>query len=90
MALPEDEQRRLAEIESGLAEEDPRLARRFSRGRQPVAASTLVAVIVSAVLMLGAGVVVMVFGARLDAPLVVVIGGIIAVAVPAMVWLVRR
>lgn len=89
MALPEDEERRLAEIESGLAEEDPRLVRRFARD-QPVTASTLAAVITSAVLMLGAGLIIIVLGARLGAPLVVAIGAIIAVVVPAMVWVVRR
>jgi len=89
MALPEDEQRRLAEIEAGLAEDDPRLARRLGSG-QAVTVGSLAALIVGAILMLGAGVIIIVSGARLGAPLVIAIGVLIAVIVPATVWLVRR
>lgn len=89
MALPDDEQRRLAEIERGLAEDDPRLARRFAHG-QPATAGAFAAMIATALLMLGTGLAVIVAGARLGTPLVIVIGAIIAAIVPAMALLARR
>jgi Flp pilus assembly protein TadB len=89
MALPDDEQRRLAEIERGLAEDDPRLARRFAQG-SPATRGAFPAVITAAGLMLGTGLVIIVVGFRLGAPLVIVIGAIIAVIVPALAWLARR
>lgn len=90
MALPDDEQRRLAEIERALAEDDPRLARRLGHGRQPVSSRSLAALITGSVLMLGTGLVIIVVGAGLGTPMVSVIGVVIAVIVPSLAWTSRR
>lgn len=88
MALADDEQRRLNEIERELAEDEPRLARRFAHDR--VTAPTVVALVVAAGLMLAAGVTLIVTGARLGLPVVVGVGVVVAAVVPVMAWAVRR
>ncbi len=89
MALPDDEQRRLGEIERELAEQDPQLARRFAR-RQPMTAGTLAALLSGALLLLASGIILIVMGVRLGVPAVVMIGVVLALVLPAMVWTRRR
>ena len=89
MALPDDEQRRLGEIERELAAEDPRLARRFAHQRQ-VTAGMLAALITGALVLLGAGGTLIVMGIRLHQPVVVGIGSVVAVVLPVLGWVARR
>lgn len=85
--MPDDEQRRLGEIERELAAEDPRLARRFD---QPVAAGALAAVVSGVLILLGAGGMLILMGVRLGMPIVVGIGVVIAAVLPVLVWVARR
>jgi hypothetical protein len=82
MALRDDERRELAEIERWLVEDDPRLARQFTERPEPRALTGTLAAIV---MMLSAGLVIMAVGVRLGAPLLVLIGGVVALAVPAVI-----
>ena len=88
MALPEDEQRRLGEIERRLTEDDPQLARRLATRRPRTAGS--IAALIAGVSMLACGVAVIQAGAALGSPAVMIIGAVIAVIVPAIAWLARR
>jgi Flp pilus assembly protein TadB len=81
MALADDEQRRLADIERDLAKDDPRLARRLAE-RKPVTAG----LVANAVMLLGIGLVIIVVGAGQGKPLVIAIGVIMAVIVPILAW----
>lgn len=83
MALRNDEQRILAEIERALVEEDPGLALGFAEWRV-VMLGSLVAVVIGVVLMLWGGLVIMVIGVHLASPVLIIIGGIVAAAFPAM------
>ena len=89
MALPDDEQRRLGEIERELAAEDPRLARRFAH-RQQVTAGMLAAMVSGALILLAAGATLIVMGVRLGQPVVVGIGALVAVVLPVLGWVAKR
>lgn len=82
MALRDDEQRTLTEIERHLVEEDPRLAHRFV---ERPAAGSLASVIAGVVLTFGAGLAVLASGIRLASPALVLVGVIVTTAVPALV-----
>lgn len=90
MTLHDREDRKLAEIERHLAEQDPRLARRLAEF-QPISASVLVAVALGVLMLLPTGLVVMVIGVQTAAPVSVVGGALIMAVVPAMTaWYLRR
>jgi uncharacterized membrane protein YdcZ (DUF606 family) len=84
MVLRDHEQRQLDEIERLLAEQSPRLARRFSAFR-PVPTSALVAGVVGMLILLTTGLVIMVVGVQLSAPALIVIGALITTVVPATI-----
>lgn len=92
MALPDEEQRQLAEIERRLAEEDPRLAQRLARLRPLALSSTAVAVFV-ALMCFVVGLIVVAVGTQLGSLPVGVVGAVVGVGVPTLVvwrlWLRR-
>lgn len=90
MALRDDEQRRLAEIERGLAEDDPKLAHRLSElgaDRLPRQILAFIGMMTSFV----AGLAVIGFGAKVGMWPLSVLGVVLVVVVPATttwrVWL---
>ncbi|MQA07394.1 MAG: DUF3040 domain-containing protein [Pseudonocardiaceae bacterium] len=93
MALPEKEQRQLAEIERWLVQEDPRLARRLAESR-PTATFTLVLAVLGILTLSAVGLVLMVFGVQLASPVLVIVGALLTVVLPAMLswrlWSGRR
>ncbi|RSM86303.1 DUF3040 domain-containing protein [Kibdelosporangium aridum] len=80
MALRDEEQRKLAEIERGLAAEDPRLASQFTE-RPKLRTGTIAEIAV----MLMAGSVMAGVGVQLGSAVLIVIGGIVATIVPIMI-----
>lgn len=82
MALRDDEQRTLTEIEQCLVEEDPRLAHQFAK--RP-AAGSLATVIAGVVLTFGTGLAVLTLGIRLASPALVLLGVVATAAFPALV-----
>ncbi|WP_158891095.1 DUF3040 domain-containing protein [Amycolatopsis anabasis] len=86
MALHDEEQRRLAEIELRLAEENPRLAQRLAELR-PIRISGTILAVVAVVGALTIGLTMMTFGAQSSSLILMVLGALLAVVVPtAAVW----
>lgn len=83
MALRDDEQRILTEIERALVEEDPRLARRFG-DRSESQGGSLGTVIAGVVMTFGAGLGVLVAGIWLTSPALVLVGVVVTTAFPAL------
>ena len=81
MALRDDEQRTLTEIERCLVEEDPRLAHQFA---ERPAAGALATVIAGVVLTFGTGLAVLAMGIRLASPTLVLVGVVATAAFPAL------
>lgn len=84
MALPDDEKRRLAEIERRLSEDDPELAQRLATLRRAGSVRTALAVLGLTAAFLG-GLVVAAVGAEQSAPVVAVAGVLFAVALPTLI-----
>lgn len=82
--MRDHEQRQLDEIERQLTEENPRLARRLATFR-PLPASSLVAGVVGLFILLTTGLVIMVVGVQLSAPVVIALGALITAVVPATI-----
>jgi hypothetical protein len=90
MALHDEEQRQLAEIERRLAEDDPRLARRLATLR-PMESLVVVAAVVGVLASVAGGLIAMVFGVVLSSPILIIAGVLIAVFLPtAIAWRVWR
>jgi hypothetical protein len=93
MALHDEEQRQLAEIERRLAEDDPRLARRLATFR-PMQSLALVASIAGLLASVACGLTAMVFGVLLSSPVLIIVGTLLAVFLPTAIgwrlWLRHR
>jgi hypothetical protein len=93
MALHDEEQRQLAEIERRLVEDDPRLARRLATLR-PMQSLALVASIAGLLASVVCGLTAMVFGVLLSSPVLIIVGTLLAVFLPTAIgwrlWLRRR
>ncbi|TNC28039.1 DUF3040 domain-containing protein [Amycolatopsis alkalitolerans] len=87
MGLRDEEQRRLTEIEHGLAAEDPRLARRLTAVRRPLQARLTVLVPCVVAALLG-GLALMTVGAQWISLGLIVTGTLLAVFAPTalIVW----
>ncbi|PRX47299.1 Protein of unknown function (DUF3040) [Prauserella shujinwangii] len=86
MALRDEEQRQLAEIEQRLVEDDPHLAQRLAKLR-PFALGRAGLVVLSVVAALVVGLIVIATGSELDSPALVVLGAALAAGVPtAVIW----
>jgi hypothetical protein len=86
-AVHDNEEQELAEIERRLAQESPRLAARF----EPISTAALATAGLGMLMLLVTGVVVMVAGARMAAPLVIVLAALLTATVPAAIgWFVHR
>ncbi|GHF55862.1 putative membrane protein YdbT with pleckstrin-like domain [Amycolatopsis bartoniae] len=86
MALHDEEQRRLAEIERQLAEENPRLAQRLSELR-PMRIPGVVVALLGALCSIVAGLFVMTAGAQSHAAFLIVFGAVLTSGVPtAIIW----
>ncbi|TWH20144.1 DUF3040 domain-containing protein [Prauserella rugosa] len=85
MGLRDEERRQLADIERRLGEDDPRLAQRLTTLR-PGLPRVLWTIAALAALFIAGGVLVAV-GTGADAPVVVVLGVVVAVGVPTfIIW----
>jgi hypothetical protein len=86
MALHGEEQRRLSEIERQLAEENPRLAQRLAELR-PMRIPGVVLAVLAALCSPVIGLVVLVAAAQTHSPFLMVLGTLLAAAVPtAIIW----
>lgn len=86
MALHDEEQRRLSEIERALAEENPRLDQRLSELRRVRLPGALLAVL-GALCAIVAGEFLMVAGAQVHSSFLIVFGTVLTSGVPtAVVW----
>ncbi|WP_199434988.1 DUF3040 domain-containing protein [Qaidamihabitans albus] len=84
MALHDEEQRQLAEIERRLAEEDPRLAQRLER-LQPFALSRAALTLAGLLASFFIGLIAIATGAELGLPWLSIAGAALSVAVPTLV-----
>ncbi|MFC4000293.1 DUF3040 domain-containing protein [Prauserella oleivorans] len=85
MALHDEEQRQLAEIERRLAEDDPRLAQRLATLRPGFGGPILT--LVGLVVLFVAGLAVIAIGAEISSPVLGIFGIVLAVCVPtAIIW----
>lgn len=86
MSLRDDEQRRLAEIERRLSEEDPHLARRLATLR-PFGPSRVALGIAVMVVSLVAGLVIAALGSELNSVPVGIVGVALAIILPTvLIW----
>ncbi|WP_028923832.1 DUF3040 domain-containing protein [Pseudonocardia acaciae] len=83
MALPDDEERKLVEIEQGLASDDPRLAHRFVQLPGPTVGS-LVATTIGIIVLLSAGAAIISIGAQLHSPAVIALGAVCTALLPTL------
>jgi len=81
MALRDEEQRTLTEIERHLVEEDPKLANQFA-GHSST--RSLMIVTTGVVVTFAAGIAVLITGIQLASPLLVLVGVIFTMAFPAL------
>ncbi|MBN9743285.1 DUF3040 domain-containing protein [Amycolatopsis sp. A1MSW2902] len=90
MALPDDEQRKLDEIERFLTEENPSLAHRLASARPPGGA-TLLWTALGLLMLLGTGLVITCVGIQCSAPVVIGAGALLTAIAPAAAgWYVRQ
>ncbi|GAA3567584.1 hypothetical protein GCM10022222_59430 [Amycolatopsis ultiminotia] len=89
MALPDDEQRRLDEIERFLIKENPGLAQRFDA--PPPGIGSMLVNAAGMVLLLGTGLVITSVGIQRGAPLVIAVGAVLTAVVPGVIgWYLRQ
>ncbi|MEU6646374.1 DUF3040 domain-containing protein [Saccharomonospora sp. NPDC046836] len=92
MALRDEEQRQLAEIEQRLTKDDPQLAQRLAK-LSPLGFSRVGLAVVSMLVLFVIGLAVIAIGAELSAPAVWSCGIVLAVVVPTLIiwrlWLRR-
>lgn len=84
MALHDEEQRRLSEIERALAEENPRLDQRLSELRRMRLPGVVLAVL-GALCSMVAGLFVMVAGAQTHSSFLIVFGTVLTSGIPTLV-----
>lgn len=86
MALHDEEQRQLAEIERRLAEDDPRLAERLAALRPAGFAGPMLTAACLVILFVF-GLAVIAIGAEISSPVLGILGIVLAVVVPTViVW----
>lgn len=86
MALRDEEQRQLAEIERRLAEDDPRLAQRLSRLR-PFALSSTALAVAALLVCFVVGLAVVAVGTEIGSLPVGIVGAIVGVGLPTLlIW----
>lgn len=84
MALHDEEQRRLSEIERALAEENPRLDQRLSQLRGMRLPGVVLALL-GALCSIAAGLFVMVAGAQTHSPFLMVFGTVFTSGLPTLI-----
>ncbi|PXY20366.1 DUF3040 domain-containing protein [Prauserella sp. PE36] len=92
MALHDEEQRQLEEIERRLAEDDPRLAQRLEKLR-PLGVSRIGLAILGMLALFVGGLVTIAIGAEISSPVLGIVGVVLAVGLPTVIiwrlWLRR-
>ncbi|MFF5992817.1 DUF3040 domain-containing protein [Prauserella flavalba] len=86
MALHDEEQKQLEEIERRLAEDDPRLAQRLEKLR-PLGLSRIGLAILLMLVLFVSGLATIAIGAEISSPVLGVLGVVLAVGLPtAIIW----